>query len=111
MISVPRERALAIGWCMDWEDIQNRWDRLKGAVKARWELLSDEEIDRLAGNRDALIEKVKARYGLSYEEAELDVSRWESSVPRGITPAPHSRPPYQKSERTKPQRNDSEAGD
>jgi len=39
--------------------------------------LTDDEFDRLAGNRDQLIGKIQERYGIARDEAELQVKDWE----------------------------------
>ena len=55
---------------MGWEDMRSNWDRYKVTVREKWSFLSEDEINEIAGDRNRLIEKIEARYGLSRSRAE-----------------------------------------
>ena len=68
---------------MNWDRIGGNWKQLKGKVKAQWGKLTDDELDVIAGNRDQLVGKVQESYGIAKDEAERQVSDWESSTDFG----------------------------
>jgi uncharacterized protein YjbJ (UPF0337 family) len=46
----------------------------------KWGDLTDDDLERIAGNRDMLIGKIQEQYGIGKEEAERQVKDFESSV-------------------------------
>lgn len=60
-----------------WAKIKGAWTQSKGAVKEQWGKLTDDDIVEVDGRRDQLVGKIQTRYGVSHEEAERQVSRWE----------------------------------
>ena len=60
-----------------WEKFKGRWTQTKGAVKEQWAKLTDDDLLAIEGRRDQLVGKIQARYGISKEEAEAQVSTWE----------------------------------
>lgn len=69
----------AIGTDADtiWEKIKGSWTQTKGAVKEQWGKLTDDDLLEIQGRRDQLVGKIQARYGISHEQAEAQVSGWE----------------------------------
>ncbi len=61
---------------MNKEEIKGKWNQLKGEVKKQWGKLTDDDLDRIEGNRDILIGKIQERYGKSKEEAEREVDQY-----------------------------------
>lgn len=49
---------------MDWEHIQGNWKRITGKAKERWDRLSHEDLDVIAGRRDLFAGKIQQRYGV-----------------------------------------------
>ena len=70
---------------MNNDRIQGRWKQLKGKLKEQWGKLTDDDFDVIAGKRDQLLGRIQERHGISREEAEQQVERWESA--EGRTPA------------------------
>jgi uncharacterized protein YjbJ (UPF0337 family) len=60
-----------------WEKIKGSWTTTKGAVKEQWGKLTDDDLMEIEGRRDQLVGKIQARYGITHEEAEAQVSGWE----------------------------------
>lgn len=60
-----------------WEKIKGGWTQSKGAVKEQWGKLTDDDLMEIQGRRDQLVGKIQARYGISQEQAEAQVSGWE----------------------------------
>ena len=44
--------------------------------KSQWSKITDAQIEALAGNRMALIGKIRSVYGISQEQAEKQVASW-----------------------------------
>ncbi|REK18173.1 MAG: CsbD family protein [Planctomycetota bacterium] len=64
---------------MNWDQIQGKWQQAKGQVKEKWGDLTDDDLDRIDGKRDQLVGTVRERYGIAKEEAEKQVSEFETS--------------------------------
>lgn len=64
---------------MNWDRIQGNWHHYKGNAKRHWVRLSDEELERIAGNREQLAQKIREAYGVSQEIAEKQVASWQSA--------------------------------
>jgi len=60
-----------------WEKIKGGWSQTKGAVKEQWGKLTDDDLMEIQGRREQLVGKIQARYGISHEDAEAQVSGWE----------------------------------
>jgi uncharacterized protein YjbJ (UPF0337 family) len=61
---------------MDTNDLQGKWNRLKDEIRSQWGKLTDEDIERIAGNKDRLIGIVQERYGYVWDEARQMVDRY-----------------------------------
>jgi uncharacterized protein YjbJ (UPF0337 family) len=58
---------------MNWDQVEGNWKQVKGAIKAQWGRLTDDELDEINGEREKLIGKIQERYGIAREEAEKQV--------------------------------------
>ena len=67
-----------------WEKIKGSWTQSKGAVKEQLGKLTDDDLLAIEGRRDQLVGKIQTRYGISHEEAELQVSGWEKRRARDL---------------------------
>jgi uncharacterized protein YjbJ (UPF0337 family) len=65
---------------MNWDQIKGNWKQLTGRAREKWGDLTDDDLERIAGNRDMLIGKIQEQYGIGKEEAERQVQDFESSV-------------------------------
>src|SRR5262249_16087954 len=61
---------------MDSNDLQAKWNELKGEIRSQWGKLTDDDIERIAGNKDRLIDMVQERYGYVWDEARQMVDRY-----------------------------------
>jgi uncharacterized protein YjbJ (UPF0337 family) len=59
---------------------QGKWRQMKGEVKRKWGMLTDDEIDQIEGDSEKLAGLVQERYGRSREEAEREVKEWRSKL-------------------------------
>ena len=58
---------------MNWDTIKGNWKQMTGKIKEEWGDLTDNEIKEAEGDRDQLIGKIQAKYGIAKEEAEKQV--------------------------------------
>lgn len=64
---------------MNWDTVQGNWKKLKGQAQQKWGKLTDDELDVIAGRREELVGTVQEKYGVAKDEAEKQVSEFESS--------------------------------
>jgi uncharacterized protein YjbJ (UPF0337 family) len=87
---------------MNADVIKGKWHQLRGEVKSRWGKLTDDELDRVAGDSEKLIGRIQERYGYARHDAEREVKdffdhrerlgpwqRDEEAVAREAEPSPH----------------------
>jgi uncharacterized protein YjbJ (UPF0337 family) len=65
---------------MNWDIIEGNWKQYKGKVKAQWGKLTDDHLDVIAGRRTELAGKIQEAYGVSKDDAEKQISRFEADV-------------------------------
>jgi uncharacterized protein YjbJ (UPF0337 family) len=63
---------------VNWEQTKEKWNQTKGAVKKQWGKLTDDDLTVIAGQRNQLVGKIQERYGIEKEEADKQVTTWES---------------------------------
>jgi uncharacterized protein YjbJ (UPF0337 family) len=61
---------------MNHDILQGRWQQLKGEAKVKWGKLTNDDIDQISGERDKLVGKLRERYGLERDKAEVEVDNW-----------------------------------
>lgn len=61
------------------EEMKGKWNQMKGSLKKQWGKLTDDDIDRIEGERDILVGKIQERYGKSKEEAEREVDAYDAT--------------------------------
>lgn len=57
---------------MNWKDIEQHWDELKTAVRAKWPKLTHGDIEEIAGHPDRLAARLRHHYG--------DVDFWSDNA-------------------------------
>ena len=67
---------------MNWDRVEGSWKQFKGKVKQEWGKLTDDNLDVIAGNRDVLAGKVQEAYGISKDEAEKQIRKFERPLRR-----------------------------
>jgi uncharacterized protein YjbJ (UPF0337 family) len=76
----PTELNTQSGSPTTWEQIEGNWIEFKGLAKERWGELTDDDLLQIQGERQQLVGRVQARYGIDLEAAESQVTEWENSV-------------------------------
>ncbi len=64
---------------MNWDEIKGNWKQAKGQIQSKWGDLTDDDLDRVAGDRKILEGKIQERYGKTKEQAEKEVDAWMKS--------------------------------
>ncbi|WP_147194049.1 CsbD family protein [Pantoea sp. MBD-2R] len=64
---------------MNKDEAGGNWKQLKGKVKEKWGKLTDDDMTVVEGKRDQLVGKIQERYGYAKDQAEKEVSDWEST--------------------------------
>ena len=65
---------------MNWDTVKGEWKQFRGKVKEQWGKLTDDDLDRIEGKRDQLLGAVQKQYGIARDEAEKQLSRFETTV-------------------------------
>ena len=66
---------------MDWNRVEGNWKQMRGKVKEKWGNLTDDDLDRVAGQRDQLEGIIQKRYGIAKDQARKDVDDWFKTLP------------------------------
>jgi uncharacterized protein YjbJ (UPF0337 family) len=62
---------------MNWDRDGGNWTEIKGRIKDRWSKLTDDDLERIAGERDQLIDRLQELYGLNEVHVEAALRDWE----------------------------------
>lgn len=62
---------------MNSDIIEGKWEQLKGKAQQQWGKLTDDQLDRAAGNRKQLAGALQESYGIARDEAEKQVEEFE----------------------------------
>jgi uncharacterized protein YjbJ (UPF0337 family) len=60
---------------MNQDILAGKWKQMRGELKTWWGKLSDDDFDRISGQKDKLIGLIQERYGYAREQAEQEVER------------------------------------
>ena len=70
---------------MNRDILQGKWKQIRGEAKKWWGELTDDDLDKVAGERDKLIGVMQERYGYAKDDAEREIDRrlreYEHRVP------------------------------
>lgn len=64
---------------MNWDIAVGNWKQFKGQVKAQWGKLTDDHLDQIDGKRVELAGKIQEAYGITKDEAELQIKQFEEN--------------------------------
>jgi uncharacterized protein YjbJ (UPF0337 family) len=65
---------------MNWDQIAGKWRESKGQLRSKWGKLTDDDLDVIAGKKEALIGRIQQRYGWKKDEAERDVDDFLKTI-------------------------------
>ena len=75
---------------MNWSSIESGWSDFKANAKQQWSKLTDEQINGTMGKREQLSSRVQEAYSMSKEDAERQISDWQSKQVEKQAPAANS---------------------
>ncbi len=61
---------------MNIDQIKGKWTQIKGAAKAQWGKLTDDDLAVIEGDAEKLVGKIQERYGIAREDAKARVDAW-----------------------------------
>ena len=61
---------------MNWEQIEGKWQQMKGDAKAQWGKLTDDDVERAEGNREKLEGILYVKYGNNKDVVHDEVDAW-----------------------------------
>jgi hypothetical protein len=65
---------------MNWTEIQDKWAGMCPLLRTQWPRLSDEDLERVRGNRAGLAGALVRRYGYGPEDAEQAICQFEKEA-------------------------------
>ena len=60
---------------MNQDILAGKWKQMRGELKTWWGKLTDDDFDRIGGEKDKLIGLIQEKYGYTREQAEQEVER------------------------------------
>jgi uncharacterized protein YjbJ (UPF0337 family) len=60
---------------MNKDVFEGKWKQLRGEAKVWWGKLTDDDLDKAAGEFDKFVGVLQERYGYSREQAELEIEK------------------------------------
>ena len=61
---------------MNRDFMKGQWKQIRGEVKRRWGMLTDDELDQVEGDFDKLSGRIQERYGYHREMAEREIDEF-----------------------------------
>ncbi len=74
---------------MNSDILQGKWEQLKGTALVKWGKLTNDDLDQIEGEREKLVGKLRERYGLARERAELEVEEGLHASPQSAPRSSH----------------------
>lgn len=65
---------------MNLDRIQGNWKQITGKVRQKWGQLTDDDLEKIAGQRDQLIGRIQESYGITKDKAEAQVREFEATL-------------------------------
>jgi len=66
---------------MNWDRIEGNWKKFSGKAREQWGKLTDDDLDVIEGRRETLSGRIQEIYGITQDEAERQIQRFESLIP------------------------------
>lgn len=71
---------------MNTDTFKGQWKQIKGEVKRRWGMLTDDELDQIDGNFDKLVGRIQERYGYQKDQAERELNEFITTYKDPVGP-------------------------
>ena len=73
---------------MNKDVFEGKWKQVRGEAKVWWGKLTDDDLDKVAGEFDKFVGVLQERYGYSREQAELEIEKrvneYEASLKKSM---------------------------
>ena len=66
---------------MNWDQIKSDWDHVSDLIKVTWGKLSDDDLTRIAGDREHLTRLLVERYDYENAQAVSKVDKFANGLP------------------------------
>ena len=76
-LAMSPTRSPAKDGTVNWDMIEGNWEQFRAHVKEKWGKLTDDNLDAIAGKREQLAGKIEETYGITKDQAELQVKAFE----------------------------------
>jgi uncharacterized protein YjbJ (UPF0337 family) len=63
---------------MDWDKIEGNWKQLSERTKKQWGILTDDDLQVVAGHRHELAGKIQERHGVGKYDADKQIKAWQN---------------------------------
>jgi uncharacterized protein YjbJ (UPF0337 family) len=63
-----------------WEGVEKSWSEFKVRIQDRWDRLTEQELDQIAGSYDRLLRKLQEKYELTMDQAEYELAEFLSTL-------------------------------
>jgi uncharacterized protein YjbJ (UPF0337 family) len=71
---------------MNEETLKGQWNQLKGRVREKWGMLTNDDLNVIQGQTEQLVGLIQQRYGIARDEAERQVKDWIKNTKTEPTP-------------------------
>ncbi|MGA3079024.1 MAG: CsbD family protein [Bryobacteraceae bacterium] len=75
---------------MDWNEVEGKWNQMKGSVREKFGKLTDDDMQVIAGKKDQFLGKLQQRYGVSRQQAMKDLDAWLQGLHATEAPRTHA---------------------
>lgn len=65
---------------MNWTQVEGRWDQWKGKLRNAFGKLTDDDLERIKGDKEQFLGALKERYGYEKEQAETQLQGFFDSL-------------------------------
>ena len=63
---------------MNWTMVEGNWKQFRATVRQSWGKLTEDHLDTIAGKRDRLMRSVQDTYGITSDQAQVQVEAFEA---------------------------------
>jgi uncharacterized protein YjbJ (UPF0337 family) len=65
---------------MNWDHIEGNWRELKGTLRSQWGKLTDDDLENIAGKKEALLGRLQQAYGYKKDQAERELDQFLKTI-------------------------------
>jgi uncharacterized protein YjbJ (UPF0337 family) len=61
---------------MDWHEIEENWKHAKLEIEAKWDKLTERDLEAIDGRRKRLEDRIHRRYGFAADHVRKEIDDW-----------------------------------